>query len=121
VKFIFPNEENVYLHGTPAKGLFARQRRDFSHGCIRVEDPVALAEYVLRSVPGWSRDRIEDAMARGGTSQVDLPETIPVSVVYMTAVAAPGGAVGFFEDLYGHDAALERLLAGGPPYAPSEG
>lgn len=110
VKFIFPNEENVYLHGTPARGLFARQRRDFSHGCIRVEDPVALAEHVLRDVPGWTRERIESAMHRGGTSQVDLAEPIPVYVTYFTAVARPGG-VDFFEDLYGRDAALEAELA----------
>jgi murein L,D-transpeptidase YcbB/YkuD len=116
VKFIFPNDESVYLHGTPAKELFARQRRDFSHGCIRVEDPVALAEYVLKGVPGWSRERIEKAMSAGGTSQVDLADPIPVYIVYMTATARPGGEVDFFEDLYGHDAALEGILAKGPPY-----
>ena len=116
LKFVFPNEENVYLHGTPAKSLFARQRRDFSHGCIRVEDPVALAEYVLKDVPGWTRERIERAMQAGTTSQVDLASPIPVYVVYMTATAKPGGEVGFFEDLYGHDAELARILAKGRPY-----
>jgi murein L,D-transpeptidase YcbB/YkuD len=116
VKFIFPNDESVYLHGTPAKHLFAKQRRDFSHGCIRVEDPVALAEYVLRGQPGWTRERILDAMTTGGTSTVTLAEPIPVYVVYVTAAAQPGGEVGFFEDLYGHDAELERILAKGPPY-----
>lgn len=120
VKFIFPNDENVYLHGTPAKGLFSRRRRDFSHGCIRVEDPVALAEHVLRGVPGWSRERIEAAMASGNDRRVDLAEPIPVHVVYMTAVASVGGQVSFFEDLYGHDAELARELAGEPARVAAE-
>jgi murein L,D-transpeptidase YcbB/YkuD len=115
-KFVFPNDESVYLHGTPAQSLFARQRRDFSHGCIRVEDPVALAEFVLRGLPGWNREHVEAAMHAGATSQVDLPAPIPVYVVYVTAVAQSGREVGFFEDLYGHDAELERLLAAGYPY-----
>ena len=55
-KFIFPNSENIYMHGTPAQSLFARARRDFSHGCIRLEDPAALAEWVLRKEPGWTRE-----------------------------------------------------------------
>ena len=58
IKFVFPNEEDVYMHGTPAQALFARSRRDFSHGCVRVADPVALAEWVLQDRPEWTRDRI---------------------------------------------------------------
>ena len=58
IKFVFPNEEDVYMHGTPAQALFARSRRDFSHGCVRVADPVALAEWVLHDRPDWTRDRI---------------------------------------------------------------
>ena len=61
IKFDFPNREGVYLHGTPAQALFARSRRDFSHGCVRVADPVALAEWVLRDRPEWTRARIVDA------------------------------------------------------------
>ena len=62
VKFVFPNDENVYMHGTPAPQLFERSRRDFSHGCVRVQDPVALAEWVLKDRPEWTRDRILAAM-----------------------------------------------------------
>lgn len=115
LKFVFPNDEDIYLHGTPAKNLFTRQRRDFSHGCIRVEDPVALAEFVLRDQPAWTRTRILAAMGAGSTSQVDVLEPISVYVEYMTAVAQPGGDVHFFEDLYGHDAELEKQLAGSYP------
>jgi murein L,D-transpeptidase YcbB/YkuD len=115
LKFVVPNDEDIYLHGTPAESLFARPRRDFSHGCIRVEDPVALAEYVLRNQPGWTRGRILAAIAAGSTSQVELLEPIPVHVEYMTAVAQPGGEVRFFEDLYGRDAELEKLPADSNP------
>jgi murein L,D-transpeptidase YcbB/YkuD len=78
VKFVFPNNANVYLHDTPARGLFARDRRDLSHGCVRVAEPVALAEWVLRGVPGWTRERIEKAMTAGPPQQVNLPVPIPV-------------------------------------------
>ena len=61
IKFIFPNDQNVYLHSTPSQSLFSESRRDFSHGCIRVEDPKVLAEWVLRNNPGWTRERIEAA------------------------------------------------------------
>jgi murein L,D-transpeptidase YcbB/YkuD len=116
VVFMFPNEYNVYLHSTPAPELFARTRRDFSHGCIRVEDPVALAEWVLRGNPGWTRDRIVAAMNSGPDSQqVNLAQKIPVLILYGTAVVLPDGEVKFFQDIYGHDAALERALARGYP------
>jgi murein L,D-transpeptidase YcbB/YkuD len=115
LKFVVPNDEDIFLHGTPAESLFARPRRDFSHGCIRVEDPVALAEYVLRDQPAWTRARILAAIQTDSTSQVELLEPIPVHVEYMTAVAQPGGEVRFFEDLYGRDAELEKRLEGGYP------
>jgi len=115
LKFVVPNDEDIYLHGTPAESLFARPRRDFSHGCIRVEDPVALAEYVLHDQPAWTHARILAAMQTGSTSQVELLEPIAVHVEYMTAVAQPGGEVRFFEDLYGRDAELEKQLVGGYP------
>ncbi|HVP30165.1 MAG TPA: L,D-transpeptidase family protein [Myxococcota bacterium] len=118
VKFLFPNRFNVYLHGTPAPSLFTKSRRDFSHGCIRVEDPVALAEWVLRDEPGWTRERILDAMNGEETISVPLRTRVPVFVVYATAVADPDGTVRFFEDLYGQDAKLSELLAGGYPYRP---
>jgi murein L,D-transpeptidase YcbB/YkuD len=113
VKFIFPNEFDVYLHDTPSKDLFARSRRDFSHGCIRVGDPVALAEFVLR----WDRTRITDAMSAGRDDRwVGLPKQVPVYLLYTTAVVEEDGQISFFDDIYGHDATLRRELAKGYPY-----
>jgi murein L,D-transpeptidase YcbB/YkuD len=116
VVFMFPNEHNVYLHSTPAPELFSRTRRDFSHGCIRAEDPVALAEWVLRENEGWTKDRIVAAMNHGRDSQqVNLAQKIPVVIIYATAVVLPDGEVKFFQDIYGHDAHLVKALARGYP------
>jgi murein L,D-transpeptidase YcbB/YkuD len=111
VKFIFPNEHNVYLHSTPAKGLFAKARRDFSHGCIRVEDPVGLAEWVLEDQPAWDRPAIERAMAEGGPTRVRVQRPIPVFILYTTAlVDETTGLVHFWENIYGGDAKLAASL-----------
>ena len=115
VKFLFPNEYDVYLHDTPATTLFARSRRDFSHGCMRVEKPVALAEWVLRAQNGWTPEKIEEAMHGESPLPVRLARPIPVLVVYATAVALDSGEVRFFDDLYGQDAQIEALLAQGFP------
>ncbi len=111
VKFEFPNEYAVYMHGTPAEQLFSRSRRDFSHGCIRVEDPAKLASWVLRDLPNWSEDGIRAAMNGEKTLVVDLKVPIPVLIFYSTAVVLEGGDVHFFDDIYGLDADLERALA----------
>lgn len=116
VKFMFPNPYNVYLHSTPQPELFARARRDFSHGCIRVENPAALAAWVLRDKPTWTVDRIRAAMNGDTSVQVNLDKPIPVLILYSTAVVEPDGEVRFFEDIYGHDALLVKVLAGGYPY-----
>jgi murein L,D-transpeptidase YcbB/YkuD len=110
VKFIFPNVYNVYLHGTPARELFAHVRRDFSHGCIRVSDPAALATFVLEGQDDWDRPRIEAAMHGTRTFQVTLARPLPVYILYATVVATDDGTVFFYPDLYGHDAALARAL-----------
>jgi murein L,D-transpeptidase YcbB/YkuD len=110
VKFELPNPYEIYLHGTPAQELFAKSRRDFSHGCIRVEDPVALAVWILRGNPEWSEERIRSAMNGEATVRVNLKEPIPVWILYGTAVVREDGEVHFLEDIYGHDAALERAL-----------
>jgi murein L,D-transpeptidase YcbB/YkuD len=115
-KFIFPNAKAVYLHGTPARELFARSRRDFSSGCIRVEDPAALAELLLEKEEGWDRERIARAMEGPRPSRVNLSEPIPVFLLYATAVVDLGGTVFFFDDLYGHDERLEAVLEAGYPY-----
>ncbi|HYN64986.1 MAG TPA: L,D-transpeptidase family protein [Candidatus Limnocylindrales bacterium] len=112
VKFIFPNDANVYLHDTPAAQLFGRARRDFSHGCVRVEDPVALAQWVLRDEPGWTRENIQAAMAGTSSLRVDLARPLPVILFYMTAMVMPADqALHFADDLYGHDTRLARALA----------
>jgi len=112
IKFIFPNDENVYMHGTPAQELFSRSRRDFSHGCVRLEDPIALAEWTLKDQPGWTRERIVAAMNATQSSRVSLTRPIRVILFYVTAVVMPeDGTIRFAEDIYGHDATLDRGLA----------
>ncbi|HET7788679.1 MAG TPA: L,D-transpeptidase family protein [Myxococcales bacterium] len=109
VKFELPNRFGVYLHGTPSMSLFARQRRDLSHGCIRVEDAETLAMRVL----GWPRDRVAQAMAGDQTLRVTPERPLPVLILYSTAIAREDGSVHFFDDVYKLDAALERALERG--------
>jgi L,D-transpeptidase YcbB len=113
VKFVFPNAHDVYMHGTPSTELFARSRRDFSHGCIRVEDPLRLAAWVLRNEPGWTIERIAHAMEGSATREVRLRSSIPVLIVYGTALVTEDGTVSFYDDVYGYDAELERALDAG--------
>lgn len=116
VKFLFPNDNNVYLHSTPQQALFARTRRDFSHGCVRVEDPRALAEWVLREKPEWTKDKIKAAFEGKRDDQyVNLEKPITVKITYQTVVAQADGTVHFYDDIYGHDA---RLVAALTPAAP---
>jgi murein L,D-transpeptidase YcbB/YkuD len=116
VKFIFPNSFNVYLHDTPAHELFSKSRRDFSHGCIRLERPADLAVWVLRDNPGWDLDRVREAMNGETTQQANLVHSIPVLIVYGTAIVPEDGLVYFYDDIYGYDAALEKALEKGYPY-----
>jgi murein L,D-transpeptidase YcbB/YkuD len=116
VKFLFPNPHDVYLHDTPAIALFSKSRRDFSHGCIRVEEPRRLAAWVLGDRPEWPPERIAEAMNGNKTLQVNLAQPIPVLVVYATAVVLGNGEVHFFRDIYGQDTELEERLAEGRPY-----
>jgi len=116
VKFLFPNEFDVYMHDTPATELFAKSRRDFSHGCIRLERPADLAAWVLRDNPGWTSARIQAAMSGDKTEQVNLTHPIPVLILYATVIVSEDGVVHFYDDIYGHDATLEQALAHGYPY-----
>lgn len=117
VKLIFPNEFNVYLHSTPAPELFSRTRRDFSHGCIRVEKPAELTAWVLRNNSGWSVSRVKQAMEQGSDNvTVTLTQRVPVFIVYATALAYENGEVHFYDDIYGHDAKLAQVLSKGYPY-----
>ena len=112
IKFMLPNTYNVYLHSTPAHRLFSQSRRAFSHGCIRVSDPVALASYVLNNAPGsWTPETITAAMNGPTSVRVNLTKPIQVLILYATALATEDGNVLFFEDIYGHDRKLEQLLA----------
>jgi murein L,D-transpeptidase YcbB/YkuD len=110
VKFVLPNTMDIYLHSTPAQQLFEQTRRDFSHGCIRVADPPALAEFVLRDQPEWTAERIRAAMAAGKTSTATLTQPIPVVLFYTTAIVDSGGRVLFTSDIYGYDRLLEQAL-----------
>ncbi|MEX1108930.1 MAG: L,D-transpeptidase family protein, partial [Dongiaceae bacterium] len=112
VKFMFPNQFDVYLHDTPARGLFAREVRAFSHGCMRVGDPLGLAEIVLAGEPGWDRTRIDAVVASGTRTIVPLQTRLPVHVAYITAFVNKDGSVHFRRDVYGRDATLARALFG---------
>ena len=104
-------------HDTPAQQFFAKSRRDFSHGCIRLERPADLAAWVLRNFPDWTPARIHAVM--DGTEnniQVNLKQPLPVLILYSTVVVSEDGVVHVFDDIYGHDQALEAALAKGYPY-----
>jgi len=121
VKFIFPNHFSVYLHDTPTPAVFERARRAYSHGCVRVEDPVGLAQRVLRDDPGWTRERIVAAMDAREETVVRLEDPIPVHLGYWTAWVQQDGTVAFTDDPYGldrrHDAALRRARRRAAPPA----
>jgi murein L,D-transpeptidase YcbB/YkuD len=111
VKFMFPNQYNVYLHDTPTDSLFARASRSFSHGCVRLENPMALAEYVLRDQPEWTRERIEEAMNAEQERTVKLRSAIPVYLGYWTARVSADGIMQFRRDVYDIDRRQTILLA----------
>jgi murein L,D-transpeptidase YcbB/YkuD len=119
VKLVFPNQHNVYLHSTPSPQLFSHSRRDFSHGCVRVEKADELAGWALAlNNKGWTLEKVRAAMRdqESENVQVNLAKPIPVLILYGTAVVDPNGITHFFEDIYGHDAELEKVLAKGYPY-----
>jgi murein L,D-transpeptidase YcbB/YkuD len=110
VKFAMPNPMDIYLHSTPARELFRRSRRDLSHGCIRVEHPAALAQFVLGDQPQWDADSIQEALESGPTRHVSLSRPIPVVIFYATAMVDRDGTARFVADVYGRDSLLEREL-----------
>jgi L,D-transpeptidase YcbB len=109
VKFVFPNNFDVYLHDTNATRLFDRIERGLSHGCVRVEEPHKLAHYVLREQAEWTPEAIDAAMKSGQEKHVKLTSAVPVYILYKTAWVHDGG-VRFLKDLYGHDAAQGAKL-----------
>lgn len=117
VKFLFPNQFNVYLHSTPAPELFNRTKRDFSHGCVRLQEPEKLAVWLLRDQPKWNQESIHNAMENGQDNKtVLLSHPIPIVIFYATAYYAEDGDIHFFSDTYGYDKMLEDALRHGPPY-----
>ena len=112
VKIMFPNPYNVYLHDTPEKNLFESDQRTFSSGCIRVQNPLDLAEWVLKETPGWDRAQIDAAVGSDTETRVDLAQPVPVRVVYLTAISNPCGEVSYLDDVYDRDAAVLAALQG---------
>lgn len=117
VKFLFPNKYDVYIHGTPFHGLFERDSRGFSHGCIRIESPVELAEYLLQDPADWSSESLLAAIETGKNLSIRLSEPIPVHILYFTTWVDESGSVHFRDDVYGHDDALACALGEPAPGA----
>ena len=118
IKFMFPNQYDIYLHSTPATYLFDRARRDYSHGCIRVQKPADLAVWVLQGNTGdWDLDKVNEAMNSGPDNKaITLKTPLPIVIFYLTAIVAEDGKTHFFDDIYGYDAQMQQVFSKGPPY-----
>jgi len=114
VKFLFPNSYDIYLHDTPEKGLFKRSIRDLSHGCIRLSDPVKLANYLLENSPVWTPEKQDSAMNSGVEQFVKLKNTVPVIITYYTAWVDDKGILHFADDIYGHDTKMAAKMFSNP-------
>ncbi len=110
VKFIFPNSFNMYFHDTPSKSLFGRDKRAFSHGCIRLSEPQKMAEWLLRNDPEWNTEKIISAMNQTKEKWVKLKESIPVFIIYYTAWVDHNGELNFRDDVYQHDSELIKKM-----------
>ena len=110
VKFIFPNQNDVYLHDTPANAMFGKSRRDFSHGCVRVEKPEKLAEFVLKNQGKWSKEAVQEALQTPKTQRILLNKAVPVLFFYTTSFFDQHDNLAFYNDIYGHDAVLQAAL-----------
>jgi L,D-transpeptidase YcbB len=110
IKFMFPNQFNVYLHDTPSKRLFSENVRTFSHGCTRIEKPLELAAYVLQNAPGWTQEKLLAAIEKGSEQKIQIPHPLNVHFLYLTAWADEWGALQFRSDIYGRDKRLDEAL-----------
>ncbi|MBN9299693.1 MAG: L,D-transpeptidase family protein [Filimonas sp.] len=110
VKFLFPNDFNIYFHDTPAKDLFNRDQRAYSHGCIRLSDPVKLATYLLKDDAAWTPDKINEAMNAAKEKSVMLKNAVTVLVTYYTAWVDGNSSLNFREDIYGHDTVQAKKM-----------
>jgi murein L,D-transpeptidase YcbB/YkuD len=109
---MFPNPHDVYIHDTPDKDLFERPQRAFSSGCVRTQDAIDLAAWLLEETPEWDRARIDAVLESGAATEVDLAAPVPVHVLYFTAVPDGDGGVRYLDDLYGRDPAILNALEG---------
>jgi L,D-transpeptidase YcbB len=111
VKFLFPNSYEIYMHDTPAKALFTQTSRAFSHGCIRLQEPAKLAEFLLQEDPKWTAEKISEAMSGGKEIFVKLKKKVPVFIAYFTAWVDDEGRLNFRDDVYGHDERMREILS----------
>ena len=118
IKFMFPNGHAVYMHDTPSRHLFGRTTRAFSHGCIRLQDPLAMAGFVFNG--RYTAEQVEEMIASGRTRDLILDETIPVYVAYFTAAVSDDGTVNFYRDLYGRDRVLIQAMDASAPVEPEQ-
>lgn len=110
VKFLFPNSHNIYLHDTPSKSLFSQESRAFSHGCIRVSEPLRLAQFLLKDYPEWNEETMKKAMNRDSERWVTLKETVPVFITYFTAFVDRNNQMNFRKDIYSRDEDLAKMI-----------
>ena len=110
VKFLFPNDFNIYFHDTPVKSLFAKDKRAYSHGCIRLQDPEKMAEYLLKDEQTWTPDKIKAAMNSTKEQHVELKHSVPVLITYYTAWVDDAGILNFRDDIYGHDSTIASKM-----------
>lgn len=115
IKFFFPNKFDVYLHDTPARGLFNEIKRDFSSGCIRIEKPIELAGYLLNGDPRWTREKIPEIINEGKNQMIWVTKPIDIYMLYLTAWIDEEGILNFRDDIYGRDVALQIALKQRPP------
>jgi murein L,D-transpeptidase YcbB/YkuD len=108
---MFPNQDNIYLHDTNAPNLFAKEERAFSHGCVRVEIPQVLAEWVLHGNAAWPAERVHEALESGKQKQANLSRAMPVLMLYHTVTVDTSGTVQFHKDVYHQDDALLKKMA----------
>lgn len=110
LKFVFPNNDSIYMHDTPSKNLFAKDRRDFSHGCIRVGDPMGLALFALQTQGEWDEAKVNEKIAVSTDQHLTLKERMPVLLLYLTANTDQNGQAMFFQDIYHQDEPLMAAL-----------
>ncbi len=109
IKFMFPNQHSVYLHDTNARALFGKDKRAFSHGCVRVDQPFKLAEMVLGKANGWSEARVKKLIG-GSERTINLPEPLPIHIAYFTSFVEDDGSLQLRDDVYGYSAKVRQAL-----------